>query len=288
MSTLPLRFMSVTEVSRVTPRMVRVTFGGDDLADFGYQEPDQQVKLYFPRPGQNAPRLPEAGDDFMSWYQAFGEIPADEQPWTRSYTLRAHDPDSGRIVIDFVLHDDAGPATRWAASASPGDTLGMFGPSALFARKHPLRQSIEDGDWLLVAGDETALPAIGSIVESLPAGKRALVFVEVTGASEEQRFTSAGDISLVYLHRDGVQAGHSSLLVDAVRAVEFLPGNVFAWLAAEAGVVRSLRRNLVERGVAKRSIEFTGHWRLKLTQDDAPTEEDLAEAQERLVSGNDG
>ncbi|WP_207232353.1 SIP domain-containing protein [Micromonospora kangleipakensis] len=52
----------------------------------------------------------------------------------------------------------------------------------------------------------------------------------------------------------------------------------------ESGAVRALRRHLVEeRSVDKRSIEFTGCWRLRMTQDDAPTEEDLAEVQERLA-----
>lgn len=92
--------------------MVRVTFGGRALAGFTYDGPDQQVKLYFPRPGQTAPVLPEPGTDGdpMRWYGAFQAIPEDERPWMRSYTVRAHDPASGTIDIDFVLHEGRGRA----------------------------------------------------------------------------------------------------------------------------------------------------------------------------------
>ncbi|MFI0731183.1 siderophore-interacting protein [Streptomyces sp. NPDC021225] len=297
---LPVRFIQVTEVRRITPRMVRVTFGGDALADFVCDAPDQQVKLYFPRPGQSEPRLPEPGPDgdVMRWYEAYQAIPEDERPWMRSYTIRAHHAHSRTLDIDFVLHgagdghgdggghgvggghSGVGPATSWALTAGPGDTLGMFGPSAAFARPVPLGEA----DWTLLAGDESALPAIGTLIEALPEGARAVAYIEVADAAEEQRFTTAGEVEVHWLHRNGRPTGGGGSLLDAVRSAAFPPGSVFAWLAGEAGAVRSLRRHLVgERGIDRRSIDFTGYWRLKLTQDDAPTEEDLAEARERVA-----
>jgi NADPH-dependent ferric siderophore reductase len=289
MEKLPVRLIEVTGIERITPRLARAPFGGDDLSDFTCDEPDQQVKLYFPKPGQAVPRLPGPEGDFARWYQAYNAIPAPERPSMRSYTIRAHHPERGRIDIDFVLHDDAGPATRWAQSAQPGDKLGMFGPSQVFGRPIPLSASIAESDWLLLAGDETALPAISSLIESLPEEARAVAYIEVSAATEEQRLDTRGDVTVHWLHRGDVPAGHRDLLADAVRAAEFPQGSGFAWLAGESGAVRSLRRHLVdERGLDKRSIEFAGHWRLKLTQDDAPTEDDLAEARERLadVTGN--
>lgn len=292
-ASLPVRTVEVSAVRRLTPHMVRVTFGGPALADFTYDAPDQQVKLYFPRPGQTAPVLPEPGadGDVMHWYGAFQAIPADVRPWMRSYTIRAHDPARGTVDIDFVLHGDAtegenkggggaqGPATRWARSARAGDVLGMFGPSAYFAEPVPLGTT----DWMLLAGDASALPAIGTIVEALPEGARAVAYVEVWDAADEQRFESAGDVTVHWVHRAG-SAGEVAPLVPAVRAAAFPPGSVFAWLGGEAGTVRSLRRHLIaERGLDKRSIHFTGYWRRSLTQDDAPTETDLAEARERLA-----
>ncbi|MFE3252578.1 siderophore-interacting protein [Streptomyces sp. NPDC059209] len=300
---LPVRTVEVSAVRRLSPRMVRVTLGGPAPADFSYEAPDQQVKLYFPRPGQSIPRLPEPGadGDVMRWYGAFQAIPEDERPWMRSYTIRAHDAERGTVDVDFVLHEgpDAaadgggvaveGPATRWARSAGPGDVLGMFGPSAYFAEPVPLGTT----DWMLLAGDESALPAIGTIVEALPAGARAVAYVEVWDAAEEQRFESAGEVTVHWLHRapsagDGAvgdaAAGGGTALVAAVRAAVFPAGSVFAWLGGEADTVRALRRHLVgERGLDRRSVHFTGYWRRRLTHDDAPTDADLAEARERLA-----
>jgi NADPH-dependent ferric siderophore reductase len=263
MEPLPVRLVEVTQVDRITPRMARVTFGGTSLA---HDEPDQQVKLYFPKPGQTAPVLPEPGEDFLGWYQEFTALPESVRPWMRSYTLRVQDP----VTVDFVLHDNPGPATRWALAARPGDTLGMFGPSVTFARPVPLSKSIGGADWLLMAGDATALPAIGTLVESLPPDARAVAYIE---SDERQQLSSRGTLAVHWVPRGS--------LLEAVRGAEFPAGSVFAWLAGEASVVRALRRHLVdERQVPKRSIDFAGYWRAELSQDDAPTEEDLADARE--------
>ncbi|MEU9981814.1 siderophore-interacting protein [Streptomyces sp. NPDC050856] len=280
---LPVRHVRVTAVRRVTPRMVRITFGGPALADFLLAGPDQQVKLFFPKPGRSAPVLPEpdgADGDVMRWYAAYQAIPEHERPWMRSYTIRAHDPGRRTVDIDFLLHGDAadeGPATRWARRARPGDTLGMFGPSAAFAG--PVAAGT--AGWTLLAGDQCALPALGTIAEALPAGHRAVAYVEVPDPAEEQPLPSSGELTVHWLHGRG-------LLLEAVRTADLPSGQGCAWLAGEAGVVRALRRHLVgERGLARGSVDFTGYWRHRLSQDDAPTPEDLAEARERLA-GLDG
>jgi NADPH-dependent ferric siderophore reductase len=273
---LPVSFVRVVAVTRVTPRMARITFGGDGLSDFAAW-PDQQVKLCFPRPGQTAPRLPEQDPDgdAMRWYQAYLAIPEEERPWMRGFTIRTYHPESATIDIDFVLHGDDGPATRWAMTAKPADVLGMVGPSAVYTR------TPDTSGWLLLVGDESALPAIGTLIESLPEGARAMACIEVEDAAEEQQFGGLGDVSLRWVHRSSKEDG----LADVVGGLRFPEGvEVFAWLAGEAGMVRALRRHLVEeRGLDKRAVEFSGYWRRRLTQDDAPTAEDLAEAQERLA-----
>lgn len=263
MPALPIRSIRVTAVRPLTPHLRRVTFTG---ANFAPAEPDQQVKLYFPKPGRPV-RLPPSELDLPSWYAAFTAMPEDERPWMRSYTLRACRP--GELDVDFVLHDRPGPATRWALSARPGDVLGVFGPSELFARPIPLTASIAEADWVLLAGDGTAVPAAATILEALPAGKRAIGYLD----ADELELPTRGDVKVHWL--DGA-------LVDAVRQAEFPPGAVFAWLAGEAGEVRALRHLVDDRGVPKPFIDFAGYWRRALTQDDAPTEEDLAEARERL------
>ncbi|MET9119030.1 siderophore-interacting protein [Streptomyces longwoodensis] len=284
MAELPVTSIQVTDITRITPRMARVTFEADHLDDSVGLSPDQQLKLCFPRPGQERPLLPQQSDDATGWYQAFLAIPEDERPWMRSFTLRRRVPGTRTVEVDFVLHGDNGPASAWASSARPGDLLGMVGPSALYAGPVSLTDSITSADWLLIVGDETALPAIGTLLEALPERTPAHVYVEVADRAEQQTFRTAGDVGLHWLHRDGVQAGHSDVLLNAVRGAAFPPGRPFAWLAGEAGVVRTLRRHLVDdRGFDKRAIDFSGYWRLKLTQDDAPTADDMAEAQERLA-----
>lgn len=302
-SALPLRRIRVVGVRQVTPRTVRVTFGGDSLADLALAGPDQQVKLYFPRPGQPEPVLPapDPAGDVMRWYAAYAAIPEAERPWMRSYTIRAHDPGAATIDIDFYLHGggcdravdsdgdgcgdgngngdrdrdgrtEHGPATRWARAARPGDTLGMFGPSAYFAT--PV--TVGAADWTLLAADGSSLPALATVAEALPPGHRALAFVQVDDAAEEQPLVTAAELTVHWL-RGAVSPA------EAVRGAALPPGTPYAWLAGEAGAVRALRRHLVEeRGYDRRAVHFTGYWRRHLTQDDAPTPEDLAEARERL------
>lgn len=257
----PTGLLEVTAVHRVTPRTVRVTFTGlSDLEAW----PDQQLKLLFPPPGRPV-RLPSTGDDdVMRWYQAYLAIPEDERPVMRSYTVRGRG--GSTIDVDFVLHASAdGPATAWARTAAVGDVLGRYGPDAAYRRPVP------KADTVLLAGDETALPAITTLLSEVD---NAVVFVEVADAAEEQ------SLPVRWLHRDG--APHGAKLLDAVRGAALEPGAA-AWLAGEAGMVRALRRHLVgERGLDKSAIEFTGYWRRTLTQDDAPTPEDLADAREKL------
>ncbi|MGW1841223.1 siderophore-interacting protein [Streptomyces sp. NPDC001966] len=271
---LTVSYVRVVGVERITPRTARVTFTGEALAGLMEDRPDQQMKLCFPREGQGVPRLPEpeADDTYgMRWYEAYLAIPEPERPLLRSFTVRAYDRGRDVMTVDFVLHGDDGPAARWGRDARPGDVLGMVGPSSLYARPLPA------ADWLLLAGDESALPAIATLLESLPAGARALVRAEVADATEERPLGSAGEVAVHWVHRD-----RGGSLVDAVRTAPLPAGTGAAWLAGEAGAVRTLRRHLVEeRGLPRAAVQFSGYWRRSLTQDDAPTEEDLAWAKEQ-------
>ncbi|MEU7069764.1 siderophore-interacting protein [Streptomyces narbonensis] len=278
----PLRRLRVTAVRRITPRTLRVTLGGSALAGFTLAGPDQQVKLFLPRMPGTEPVLPAVGadGDVMRWYGAYAAIPETERPWMRSYTLRAHDPVAETVDIDFHLHGEAGaagegPATRWARGARPGDPLGVFGPSAAFAV--PFDAGARG--WTLLYADACAVPALATVVAALPAGRRALAYVQVDGPADVQPLATSGDLTVRLLPRDAPAA-------DAVRAGTLPPGSPSVWLAGEASAVRGLRRHLVEeRGVDRRAIHFTGYWRRRLSQDDAPTSEDLAEARERLSAG---
>lgn len=278
MSSQQLEFtkVQVRGVARITPQMARITLHAPGLADMTSVAPDQQIKLFFPRTPGTEPQVPAmpADGDVGRWHRSYLEMPESTRPWMRAYTIRYHRPESAEIDVDFVLHGDEGPASAWAGRARPGDVLGMLGPAA--GRRHPGPE--HDPDVWLLAGDETALPAIGAMMESLPAGARAEVLVEVPDAAERQEIDCAADARVHWLARDG--AAHGDLLARRLADTPIGEGSVFAWLAGEAGMVRKLRRHLVnDRGVAKSDIAFTGYWRRDLTQDAPPTEQDIADAQ---------
>ncbi|MEU2195648.1 siderophore-interacting protein [Streptomyces fimicarius] len=280
---MPVSYVRVTGVERITPRTARVGFTGDALPRLLEDRPDQQMKLCLPREGRSVREglLPErdADDPYgMRWYEAFLAIPEAERPWMRGFTVRSYDRERNVMAVDFVLHGADGPASRWGAAARPGDVLGMVGPSSLYARPLPAARR------MLLAGDESALPAIATVLEALPAGTGAVVYAEVADAAEKRELPSAaGGAEVRWVRRD-----RGGALVDAVRdAGADLDGVDAAWVAGEASAVRALRRHLVEdRRLPKAAVEFSGYWRRALTQDDAPTEEDLAWAAERAADAS--
>lgn len=240
----------VRRVQRVTPRLARVTVGGDELADFTHQGTDSHVKLYFYDSGAELPRplTLEAARTLFSTYR----------PRMRSYTVRRHDEAAREIDIDFVLHGEhEGPAAGWARHAQPGDELILVGPSPAY------RPDPEAGCHLL-AGDETALPAIAAILAELPAGARALVNVEVADEAERQDLHSAADLRVEWIQRG------TRPLAEAVRTAE-LPAGVHAWVAGERESVREIRGYLLdELGLPRRQVRPTSYWRRGFTEDGPP------------------
>ena len=165
--------------------------------------------------------------------------------------------------VDFALHGDAGPASRWAARATPGDRVLLLGPTVKDNRSVSFRPPPGTGQ-VLIAADASALPAAAAILAWLPAGTAARVWIEVPSAQDEQPLPTAADAEITWLVRKQ-QAGGSPLL-DAVRAAAPEPqgpaGPPYVWLAGEAGAVTALRRHLVgERGFDRRAVNFTGYWR---------------------------
>jgi NADPH-dependent ferric siderophore reductase len=234
----------VRRTERLTPHMIRVVFGGGDVAAFpDTPYTDRYVKLQFPRPGV---RYPDPFD--LETIRA--ELPRDQWPVTRTYTVRALDPAAGELAIDFVHHGDEGVAGPWAAGARPGDLLRLMGPGGAYAPD-------PDADWHLMVGDEAALPAIGAACERVRPGVPVLALLEVGDAGERQ--VLAGDVDARWLYRD---ASAPDQLVDAVRAAAFPAGRVHAFVHGEAGFVRDVRRHLLdERGIAREALSVSGYWR---------------------------
>ncbi len=258
----PLR---VCRTVRLTPRMVRITLRCAHPAALGDTGPDQYTKLFFPLPGQSRPVVPPPLDDsgsVMSWYQRYLAMPDEIRPPMRTYTIRAQRPEIGELDIDFALHaEHAGPASDWASTAAPGDEIGLLCPP------HALYAPPPDPAWQLLIGDETAIPAIGAIVERLDVAASVRAFIEVAGPTDEQRFDTRGDVRVQWVHRG--DRPHGAALVDAVCSAELPAAVPYAWISGEAELVKLARRNLVrDRGLEKRAITFTGYWRQGRTEED--------------------
>src|SRR3954468_10135263 len=114
---------TVTAVERITPRMARITLGGDAVAGFPDEQPGEILTLIWPADGAPAPVPPLEGWRFP---------PGTPEQHARNYTIRRYDAAAPSIVVDVVLHGDAAPASRWAGSARPGDTVGIAGPRVHF------------------------------------------------------------------------------------------------------------------------------------------------------------
>ncbi|MDR3420254.1 MAG: siderophore-interacting protein [Xanthobacteraceae bacterium] len=242
------RLLQVGDVNRITPKMARVVFGGDELSGFVSAAHDDHVKLFFPRLGQDKPALPTQTPNGPVY--AEGVTP----PAARDYTPRRYDAAANTLTIDFVLHGE-GPATAWAAQARPGQFLGVGGPRGSFIVP-------DDFDWYLLAGDESALPAIGRRLEELPATARAFVVAEVADAGEEQRFTSRAQVETHWLRRNGAAPGSQPLLQKAIAELKLPSGEGYAWVAAEAATAKALRRHLVdERGLRKDRVKAAAYWK---------------------------
>jgi NADPH-dependent ferric siderophore reductase len=242
------RLLQVRDVSRITPKMVRILLGGDELSGFVSAAHDDHVKLFFPRPGQDKPALPTQTPNGPVYPEG---VP---QPAARDYTPRRYDAAANTLTIDFVLHGD-GPATAWVAQARPGHFLGVGGPRGSFIVP-------DDFDWYLLAGDETALPAIGRRLEELPAGTRAIVVAEVADAGEEQHFDTRARLQTHWLHRGGAEVSNESLLQKTIAELPLPSGEGYAWVAAEAATAKSLRAHLVEeRGLSKDRVKAAAYWK---------------------------
>jgi NADPH-dependent ferric siderophore reductase len=237
--------------------MLRVTLSVPDGFVSGGR--DQRIKLFLPHPGQDAPLVPaEAGEE---WFTAWRAMDPAERAVMRSYTVRRRSP--GSFDIDFAMHGDGGPASRWAAAAQPGDRAAILGATRAENAGFDFRPPASAG-WILLAGDEAALPAIGGILDWLPPGTPVRTWIEVPREADRDAELPPG---VTWLYRDAGQA-----LLTAIPDVpddDLPPGTPYAWIAGESATVRALRRHLVnERGLDRKSVTFTGYWRRGAAEED--------------------
>jgi NADPH-dependent ferric siderophore reductase len=278
----------VTRAERLSPTFLRVTFTGPSFHDLAPNGRDQRIKVLLPTPDRGLGDCPR-GDD---WYAGWRALPEAQRNPMRAYTVRAARPQRREIDVDFVLHGATGPASAWAQRAAVGDQVVLIGPNARFAGptggfewRPPL-----GAPRLLLAGDETAVPAVCAIVETLAPGCTARVFLEVPEAGDVLPLAVPSGVAVTWLPRRPTGASRGTLLADAVIAAareladvrpsaapsepaddaggvlwdvpaDACAAEPYAWLAGEAGVVTGLRRDLIRLGVDRRSVAFMGYWR---------------------------
>lgn len=236
------RQLDVRSADRITPRVVRVVLGGDELADFASTGNDQRIKLCLPRPGQPTPLGRDRAEVFA--------LPREQQPKQRTYTVRRFDPDRSELTVDLVLHEHRAPGSAWATAVRPGERIVTVGPS-------PSYQPDPAADRLVLAGDETALPAIAAIAEQLPAGARASAHVEIADEREQQQITSAAEVTWHWIHRGG-RAPEGDPLVEHLREADLGP-RPSLWIGAEAAAVRALRDEFAALG--RDRLHALAYWR---------------------------
>ncbi|MGW6719738.1 siderophore-interacting protein [Streptomyces sp. NPDC054995] len=250
---LVLRRVTVRRVEEVTPRMRRVVLGGEDLAAFtrdgvghpGFAAPgfDDHIKLILAADGDVRAALPAQLPHGIEWTPA-------EHRLTRDYTPRRVDLEAGELHLDFVVHGE-GPAESWSAAAREGDELWFVGP------KSSLRLP-DELDWLLLVGDETALPAIGRFLDERPLDAPVHILVTVSDdAARQELALRDGDTATWVL----AGPGDAAALEAAVRALPVPPGEGYVWAAAESRALLPVRRYLQrERKLPKDRVNITGYW----------------------------
>ena len=236
----PLRAV-VRRLERPSPWIRRVVLGGGDLGQFSWPGPASHLKLVLPLPGQTAPDLPAPDADGLVAYDRNRVI-------MRTYTPRAWDGDAGELTIDVFIHGE-GPASAWAEQTQPGHEVAVSRPRARY-------DADATAPWLVLAGDESAVPAIGTILEggSLPDSTTVVI--------ESDRDDDLGlppGTAPTFVRRNGTpMAALAEALADGV-----LPeGEGLVWVAGEARGIRGIRAHLLStRGLPPTSVVTRGYWR---------------------------
>ena len=217
----------VVESELISPSMQRIQLTAPELAGFRY-EPGQDVMLLVAAEGR--------------------------RPVRRRYTIRSLDRDTQSLTLNIVRHGD-GPGERWLRAARPGDTIEGIGPRGKITTS-------PDAGWHLFMGDESAMPAILAMTESLPGDSDAALVIEVPGPDDEQELLAPARTRVSWLHRLGRPAGDPELLTAEASEIDLPPGDWHAYLFGEASVVLRLRETLAARGLRQDQIAPKAYWGL--------------------------
>ena len=240
----------VVAVEDVHAHLRKITFGGGDLATFSPVGPDTFLYLLLPPPGREELTI----DQSFSW-EAHAQMPEEDKPVGAYYTLRHWRPEAHEIDMLFVLHGDSGPASAWAADARPGDPVALWGPRTAY-------DPPPGTDWYLLVADETGLPAVAGILESLPAGTVARVFAEVDNPDERQALPTPRRSRSPGCYRGRRRGGHD----DAARrrrAGHAVAGRCpYAWGGGESRTMTAVRKYVRhEIGLSREQVSLVAYWR---------------------------
>jgi len=257
MSRIRTFLTSVVAVEDVHPHLRQITFGGGDLTTFEPLGPDTFLYLLLPPPGRSELTI----DQSFTW-EAHATMPEADKPVGAYYTLRRWRPEVAELDVLMVLHGDSGPASAWALRAAPGDPVALWGPRTAYLPP-------TDTTHMVLVADETALPAVAVILEQLPEGVSAQVVAEVGEEAERQQLPELDRVQVTWLHRDGAEAGTTTALVDAVRALPAFDAPTYVWGGGESRAMTAVRRHVRdERGLERAAVSLVAYWRRDAAEED--------------------
>ncbi|MGU3408965.1 siderophore-interacting protein [Microbacterium sp. M1A1_1b] len=252
----------VDHTERLTPHMVRVHLGGpafrafvDDADPDRLAMTDRYVKLLIAKPGLGL--TPPYDLDALR-----DDLPKQDRPARRTYTVRSIHHDTQTIAIDFVVHGDEGLAGPWAAAARPGDLLALSGPGGGYA------PSADPDVENLLLGDDSALPAIASALAAMDPDATGTALIEVAGPADEQHLPHPVGVTLRWLHRDATGAEPGTLLLAATRELPRASPPVRVFAHGERTAIKAIRRLLQDEwGVEKADMSLSAYWALGRAED---------------------
>lgn len=251
----PQTVLEVLRRERLSPHMVRLYVGGDNFGKFAANEfTDPYIKIYFTKP--------ELGLQPPYNVAELRETLAPEDiPVTRTYTVREVNSDEQWISIDFVIHGESGLAAPWATSVQPGEQVVFGGPGGGYVPD-------ESADWHLLVGDESALPAIASSLEAMPAEAVGIALIEVGGVEDEQPIQAPSGVEVRWVHRGEAEAGTSDVLVAAVCDLEWRDGYVQVFAHGEREAIKKLRDVFFnQHQLDRKQVSISGYWAYGRTEE---------------------
>jgi NADPH-dependent ferric siderophore reductase len=256
--------LTVLRTERLSPHWMRVTLGGGEIGQFRPMGYDQWFRIFLPLGGdEGLERLPAKANKLFG-YLKYLRIPDGVRPVMRNYTVRAFRPatptSGAELDVDFVLHGSvadgtAGPASRWAETCEPGESVVIIDEGLAFNPDRGVER-------VVLVADETGLPAIAGVCASLPADATGLAIVEVPSADDALDFEHPAGITARWIVRDH-DAKPGTLALAALRDAALPDAPFHAYLVGEQALPTDGRRHLVgERGVPKDLVSFCGYWRV--------------------------